>query len=319
MVITGTANNPHPPASNSTSLEKRAEDMLSQNHVDALRRQFRTTESWRIRQQTHEKYTFPRQSFVEWAMGLVPWHGDERVLDVGCGPGKYYDYFKAEHPGVRYTGLDYSYAMIGEHGGIGQVTRGSMEDLPFADATFDVVMANHVVYLAPDVEATLAELKRVLKPGGLMITATTSVDSTREFRELFRRTILLVSPPGKASEVNIPETLHRRFALENGTRLLARHFFAVARYDLPSALVFPAVEPIMEYLEATRAIREPQLPDDIGWDQLMLIMREQLTNIMFSHKTLAVNKLTGVLMASNESGFIGEYQKIAAERNGHGG
>jgi SAM-dependent methyltransferase len=305
--------------SGSTSLNKRAENMLSQNHVDALRRQFRTTESWRIRHQTHEKYTFPRKPFIDWAMSLVPWRGDERILDVGCGPGKYYDYFQAQHPGLRYIGLDYSYAMVSDHKGNGQITRGTMEELPFADDSFDVVMANHVIYLAPDVEATIAEFKRVLKPGGMLIAATTSVGSTPQFRELFRRTILLVSPPGRAAEVKIPETLHRRFALENGTRLLSRQFFAVARYDLPSALVFPAVDPIMDYLEATRSIRESQLPEDVGWDQLMLIMREQLTNLMYTHKTLAVDKLTGVLMASDQSGFIGEYQQIAAKLNGHGG
>ena len=79
------------------------------------------------------------------------------------------------------------------------------------------------------------------------------------------------------------------------------------RYDLPSTLVFPSIEPVMAYLESTRSIREPQLPETIHWDDLMLVMREQISRVLNHFGELVVNKVTGVLVASDEGGFIREF------------
>ncbi|MEO0562632.1 MAG: methyltransferase domain-containing protein [Chloroflexota bacterium] len=251
-------------------------------------------------------------------MDAVTSSGAKSVLDVGCGPGRYYDYISEHLPGVEYVGLDYAYPMLEGHNGEGVLSRGAMEQLPFADHSFDIVMANHVLYLAPDVESTVRELRRVLKPGGVLMATTTSTTSTPQFRELFRRAILLVSPPGRTRDIKIPETLHGRFALENGSRILSRHFYAVVRHDLPAALVFNEVDPIIDYLEATRPIREPQLPEGVSWDQVMMIMREQITNLIMSLNALVVDKLTGVLMASDNGGFINEFTEIQAKLDAEG-
>lgn len=283
--------------------------MLPQQDSEALNRHYATTDAWRIRVKTHEKYTYPKINFVEWVMKLTSWKGDESVLDVGCGTGKYHAYIKKHLPGVTYVGVDYSFAMLDSHDG-DNLARANMASLPFPDGTFDVVMANHVIYFAPDIDATLRELRRVLKPGGIFIAATSSNQTMPQFRELFRRAILLVSPPGVSRDVRVPETLHRRFALENGSVQLARHYHAVVRHDLPGAFVFSSVEPIMEYLESTRDIREKQLPDGVSWDQVMMIMREQLSNLIQSLQTLMVDKLTGVLVATDNGGFIEEYMAI---------
>lgn len=288
--------------------------MLPTDNIDALRRQYETADAWRIRQQTHQQYTHPQLDFVSWVLKLVSWKGNEHVLDVGCGTGQYYQYFAKHLPDVTYYGVDYSAGMLKEHDAQA-LTRGLMQHLPFADGSFDVVMANHVLYLAPDVDAAIAELKRVLKPNGLLITTTSSTASMPQFRELFRRAILLVSPPGNSRDIKIPGTLHPRYSLENGSRILARQFDAVVRHDLPSAFVFPEVEPIMEYLESTRSVREPQLPENVSWDQVMIIMREQVTNLIASLNVLVVDKLTGVLMATNGGGFITEFERIRAEKD----
>ena len=63
----------------------------------------------------------------------------------------------------------------------------------------------------------------------------------------------------------------------------------------------------MAYLESTRAIREPQLPQSIDWDELMLVMREQVNRVIDHFGELVVNKVSGVLIASNQGGFIHEF------------
>jgi hypothetical protein len=145
------------------------------------------------------------------------------------------------------------------------------------------------------------------------VASTSSLTTMPQFRELFRRAILLVSPPGVSREVRVPAGIHQRFALENGSRMLANRYFAVVRHDLPGSFVFDDVDPIMDYLDSTRDTREPQLPNNISWDQVMLIMREQLTNLITSLDQLVVDKLTGVLIATNGGGFIEEFLEIQAQ------
>ena len=291
--------------------------MLSSESSEILNLHYKNTDAWRVRNQTHEMYTHPKLDFVDWVMKHIELKGNERILDVGCGPGRYYNYLNEKYPDISYFGLDFSAGMMQNHNASDQLVRAPMNDIPFPDNSFDIVMANHVIYLAPNVEAVLEETKRVLKPGGLFITATNSITTMPQFRELFRRAILLVSPPGMSREVKVPMGLHQRFALENGARMLARHYYAVVRYDMPSAFVFDEVDPIMDYLESTRDTREPQLPGSVSWDQVMLIMREQLSNLIATLDKLVVDKLSGVLVATNGGGFIEEYLRIQQEtKNG---
>jgi SAM-dependent methyltransferase len=292
--------------------------MLSPESSEILNLHYKNTDAWRVRNQTHETYTEPKLNFVDWVMNRIKLRGDERILDVGCGPGRYYNYLLEKHPDVSYIGLDFSGGMMEGHKANDRLVRAPMHEIPFPDDSFDIVMANHVMYLAPDVDAVLQETKRVLKPGGLFITSTNSVTTMPQFRELFRRAILLVSPPGMSREVKVPIGLHQRFALENGARMLARHYYAVVRYDMPSAFIFDEVDPIMDYLESTRATREPQLPTSVSWDQVMLIMREQLSNLIATLDKLVVDKLSGVLVASNSGGFIEEYVNILKETESDG-
>ncbi|MCS7072443.1 MAG: methyltransferase domain-containing protein, partial [Anaerolinea sp.] len=181
--------------------------------------------------------------------------------------------------------------------------------LPFPDGTFDVVMANHMLYLVRDIPAVIAECKRVLKPDGVLVAATNSADHMPEFAALFRRAIMLLSPQ-TSIYTTPPQPEHIHFSLENGTRLLARHFFAVVRHDLPSTLVFKNVEPAMQYLESLRSTREAQLPPDILWDEVMLLMREQMQRVLKHFGELVVNKVSGVLLASDRGDFIRTYADL---------
>jgi hypothetical protein len=127
-----------------------------------------------------------------------------------------------------------------------------------------------------------------------------------ELQVLMRRAIVLLTRSGAAT-VRAPEMPTDRFALENGIRLLSNHFYAVVRHDLPSALVFPDVEPAMVYLESTRDLREPSLPPDVVWEDVMMIMRQQINQLIKHLGELVINKQAGVLIASDDGKFIGEF------------
>ena len=104
----------------------------------------------------------------------------EKVLDLGSGSGmdSFITSLKIGKSG-KVTGIDMTDEQLqkalelGEKYGFNNVTfvKGYLEDLPFGDAGFDVVISNGVINLCPDKEKVFAEISRVLKPGGRMVIA----------------------------------------------------------------------------------------------------------------------------------------------------
>ena len=99
----------------------------------------------------------------------------ERVVDVGCGAG--IDSLIAARktgPGGRVIGVDMTPAMLDKarraakemHLANVEFREGYAESLPVEDGWADVVISNGVLNLMPDKDAALAEMSRVLKPGG---------------------------------------------------------------------------------------------------------------------------------------------------------
>jgi len=89
------------------------------------------------------------------------------VLDVGCGPG--YVAAMAAERGAKSSGLDFSSEMIAIAQNMFphiEFREGDAHNLPFADASFDRVLANFALLHLSDPERACAESCRVLKPGG---------------------------------------------------------------------------------------------------------------------------------------------------------
>ncbi len=292
--------------------------MFSANNPEAVRRMYLTDDALRVRQETHDRFTVPPTNFVNWALSCIKWRGDEVILDVGAGPGRWYENLQERHPQTTYYGLDLYPGMIHRHPAPSTLNISDAQNLPFANNSFDIVMANHVLFHIPDMEQAVNEFHRVLKPGALLITSTNSLHNMPELQVLMRRAITLLVPPG-TTNIQIPGAHTDMFTLESGTRLLSRHFYAVVRYDLPSQLIFPEVEPVMAYMESTRSVREPQLPQGVLWDDVMLIVREQVNRLLEHFGELVVNKLAGVLIATDQGDFIHDYlaHQAQAAQNGH--
>jgi SAM-dependent methyltransferase len=101
----------------------------------------------------------------------------QRVLDVGCGTGVVA--ITAARLGARVTGLDFSPELLErarENAEIAGVEidwrEGDIEKMPFADAAFDAVLSQYGHIFAPRPDVAVAEMLRVLKPGGTIAFST---------------------------------------------------------------------------------------------------------------------------------------------------
>jgi SAM-dependent methyltransferase len=280
--------------------------MFTANDPKAVRQMYFTDDALRTRRETHDRYSVPQVDFVSWALRYINWNGAEVVLDVGCGPGNWYAPLFECAPNATYYGLDLYAGMVRDHPQLNRVSIGDAEQLAFPDHTFDVVMANHMLFHVPDVDQAIREFRRVLKPGGLLMATTNSVHNMPELQVLIRRAVTLLVPPG-TTHIQVPAAHSDSFTLEAGTRQLSRYFAGIVRYDLPGTLVFPSVEPVLAYLESTRSVREPQLPQGVAWDDVMMIVREQINRLLDHFGELVINKLAGLLVATDQGDFMREY------------
>lgn len=101
---------------------------------------------------------------------LAPVSG--RVLDAGCGTGGFLDVLRTSRPDLRRVGLEWAAEAAPRAAAKAQapVARGSVNAMPFAGGCFDaVILADVLCHGAVDPPAALAEVRRVLRPGGRLI------------------------------------------------------------------------------------------------------------------------------------------------------
>jgi SAM-dependent methyltransferase len=121
--------------------------------------------------------SFDREySLIRSALDLSRAH---RILDLACGPGIYARLFAAEVPLGTVTGMDLSKPMLryavtkSRKARLERLSfvRGDATELPFPRNTFDAVNCCGALHLFPDVDRTLAEMRRVLKDDGTVTMA----------------------------------------------------------------------------------------------------------------------------------------------------
>lgn len=104
---------------------------------------------------------------------LAPAAG-ERILDIGCGTGRLTSEIAGRARPCEVVGTDHSGAMLKEarshFGSLAEFVRADGARLPFRDRTFDAVFSTATFHWIPDHETLFAGIRRVLKPGGRLVS-----------------------------------------------------------------------------------------------------------------------------------------------------
>jgi len=115
-----------------------------------------------------------------------------RVLDIGCGKGRFARVVKERHPGAQVVALDLAEAMLRSVPKGVEPVLGSMTALPFASASFDAAYATESLEHAVEVGVAVAEMCRVVRPGGRIAIIDKNAEhwgrlETPEWERWFRR------------------------------------------------------------------------------------------------------------------------------------
>lgn len=201
-----------------------------------VRRQYATEEGLLARKAIYSETSGPDARDVVFA-AIAEAHPDD-VLEVGCGEGELAQRL-AHELGATVIAMDQSERMVAlalERGVDAQI--GDAQELPFGDASFDVVVAAWMLYHVPDLDRALAEMRRVLRPGGRLVVSTNYNDHLAEMLDLAG-----------------VERWSMSFSGENGEEILGRVFARVERRHAEGTVTIHGANAIRAYLASSEGFR----------------------------------------------------------------
>lgn len=166
-----------------------------------------------------------------------------RVIEVGGGPGELSARVSAELA-IEVVMVDISPRMVELARARGVDAHvGDVQELSFEDESFDVALAAWMLFHLPDIDRGLAELVRVLRPGGRLVAVTNSVYHLEELRSL----------AGSAA-------WKRTFTRENGGEIIGRHFAHVEQRDADGWITIEDDATIREFVKSLQSDLPSELP-----------------------------------------------------------
>jgi len=259
--------------------------------LDYLRsRQYATGTNLQARIGFHDRFSTNQMPWQRWAFDQIDAPQDARILEVGCGVGRLWaDNLERVPAGWQITVTDISPGMLAGAQGVFEAAQRRVETLvadvahlPFGDGSFDVAVANHMLYHVKERAAAIAELRRVVRPGGTLYAATFGAAHLCEIGHLIARhqPDALAYPHGSGV-----------FGLENGAEQLLACFERVAVVAYPDSVVVDDPEAVVAFIASSA--------DAYGVGEGALeAIRAEVTERIARDGTLTVTKATGLFVCS---------------------
>ena len=220
-----------------------------------------------------------------WALDLVPLHGNSKVLDAGCGWGRFtwplIEQFGL--PSANVTCSDSSLGMLRTAAKEAERRRhlpkfvtADIQELPFPAQHFDGAMANQVLYHLSDIPAGVRELARVVKEDGWLL-ATTNSDDVRVPILEFHYAALDKLGIDYVSEARSP------FSMENGKQLLGSSFRNVDQIYFEDETLYCSADEFLASYKTIGRYRNLLAQEDIDADkkrQLPMLVRQQAEEVI---------------------------------------
>ena len=221
----------------------------------SLKAQYQNAGNISARIRLHKEYSVNKQGWFPWIFEQCEIKPHMRVLEIGCGNGALWTENIERLPeGVRVVLSDASEGMLRDaRRAVIECVHGREEisesfdfevfdchEIPHEDNTFDLVIANHVLFYCEDIPQVCCEARRVLKPDGCFVCSTYG---SRHMQEI---TQLVQEFDGKI--VLAAENLYERFGLENGEELLLTVFPEVEMRRYEDRIELNQPELLLEYI-----------------------------------------------------------------------
>lgn len=244
--------------------------------MDNIKKQYQTAHNLNIRISIHEKYSTNKLPFGDWIVSHYDIRPSNRILELGCGTGSMWvNHLDLLAEDTQLILTDFAAGMLETakqniHSSKVSFAQADIQNIPYADSSFDVAIANMMLYHVPDLHKGLSEVRRVLKPGGTFYCATYGIHGIMEYV-----TDLLKG-------LNVSGSIGTTFTLQNGAESLNRHFESVQRLDREDGLAITDINDFADYIYSMSGLTNI---DTIPRNSLLTLLESRMENgILFIPK-----------------------------------
>ena len=242
----------------------------SYNNTEAVKEQYKTAGGLDIRISFHNKYSTNKLGFANWIVSNYEIVEGMKVLEIGCGTGSLWH---GQDEVMRKFGkliltdfsegmLETAKANIGNKSNV-EFQQADIQDLNFEDNSFDMVIANSMLYHVPDLNKGLREVRRVLKDDGTFYCSTMGENNFIErLAEWFQL-------GGEDFRPN------HNFTLQNGREKLQVAFSDIEARTYPDSLHITDVDDLVSYLTSLASLKAL---NDVPAEKLKEIIMEHAVN-----------------------------------------
>ena len=225
--------------------------MLKLIHLTAmdqsLSMQYKNATNISARIRLHRDYSVNQEGWFPWLFSNLHLKPGMKILELGAGNGALWSQNIAKvSKNVTIVLSDISEGIladarktIGDHPQF-QYSVFNAQKIPFADNTFDLVIANHMLFYCDDIPKALQEVRRVLKSGATFTCSTYSQKHMHEITDLVQNY--------NANIVLSSTNLYERFGLDNGRQILQPYFKDISCHKYQDAIELSDSIPIISYI-----------------------------------------------------------------------
>lgn len=231
---------------------------------NSLKTQYLNASNISARISLHQMYSTGRPGWFQWIYDNCRICRNMNILELGCGSGTFWTVnLDKLPPDINVTITDISEGMIRDakrnitNSGLAQYNFSYNTtdccNIPYPDNSFDIVIANHVLFYCNPVTKAVNEIHRVLKSGGRLICSTYSSRHMQEINQLvsdFDSRIVLSA-----------DRLYTIFGLDNGCQLLNNDFKQIEKKIYKDSLIVDKAEPLIEYIMSCHGNQNQYLLD----------------------------------------------------------
>lgn len=215
---------------------------------ETVKQQYSDDKNLAARMKLHNKHRTNKQEFNDWLWDQYDFSEGFHILELGCGNGVKWEGKIEKLSGCTVVFTDFSDGMVNivrekfANYAFVSCMQMDIQNIVYPDASFDAVIANHMLYHVPNLTKALSEVRRVLKTEGTFYAATNGDKGMPYYlHQVFKH----------FDENTTAFKEQYSFTLQNGFEALNRHFSAVKMVEYKNSLSITDTGDLMGWIKSS--------------------------------------------------------------------
>jgi ubiquinone/menaquinone biosynthesis C-methylase UbiE len=258
--------------------------------MSLLKEQYSNSNKFMARIELHRRFRTNPYPWTNWIFDRIEFPKNAKVLELGSGNALLWKSNLNRIPEDAHILLtDFSEGMLndarkvlGDYSKRFEFEIMDAQEILYPNDSFDIVIANLMLYHIPNRKKAIAEISRVLKPEGALYASTYSNNNMIEFTDLLRKY--------DKNLYNPIEPFAREFGLENGAEQLNKSFEVVEMVNYIDSLEVTEAKPIIDYMLSFNSVKNMEGYNLDGF-------KDYIDEVLGRDGVIKISKDTGIFIA----------------------